>query len=139
MKKLFTVLSLTSFLALTACSDGASTTDTNENESQSDEASESVAEGNLIDDSTVTEGQWINFDGQEANSSSYVTTASITYDPSLSYELSGGAYVSYYDGDEFLETVLQNEAGPIKTVENADSIRLSFNEVFLDTLTLEDK
>jgi len=136
VKKIITILGVTSLLTLSACTNSESP-DSSEDTNQSTQTNENVSQGNLIDKDSVAKGQWINFEGQETVSSSYVTTDNITYDLNVTYELSGGSYVSYYNGEEFLETVLQNEPGPIESVDNADSIKLSFNETFLDTLKLE--
>jgi len=108
-------------------------------ESESRDDNESFSnDGGLIDLRT-TETGLIDFEGHISENSEYLITQSIPYDPDTVYELKEGAYISYYNEDEFIKTVLQNETGEIEQVEGADNIRMSFHKSFEDRISLNAK
>lgn len=142
-KSLF-VLSTTAFL-LTACGavkseepNGSSETN---DETSTEENFENNESGNLIDKEKLNEGGWINFDGKVKDQAEMMNTESIPYDPSKEYKLSSGAYITYFNGEEFIETKLiqDNIPGPIETVDEADSIKVSFHKDFIDIIELKEK
>ena len=118
-KFLLSILTLLGVLLLTACSN---------------------SDGNLIDTGSVTEGSWISYDGNVVENDEMMTSKSIDYDPAKNYEINRSSYVSYYSGDEFLETIQYSEDPPmtLETVEEADSVVISFNKYNQDTIELKE-
>lgn len=100
----------------------------------------SNSSGNLIDTGSVTEGSWISYDGNVVENEEMMTSKSIDYDPSKDYEINRSSYVSYYNGDEFIETIQYSDDPPmtLDTVEEADSIVISFNQYNEDTISLTE-
>ena len=100
----------------------------------------SNSNGNLIDTGSLTEGSWITYDGETVEKEEMRTTEPIEYDTSKDYEINRSSYVSYYNGDEFIETIQYSEDPPmtLDTVEEADSIVLSFNQYNEDTISLTE-
>ena len=100
----------------------------------------SNSDGNLIDTGSVTEGSWISYDGNVVENDEMMTSKSIDYDPAKNYEINRSSYVSYYNGDEFLETIQYSEDPPmtLETVEEADSVVISFNKYNQDTIELKE-
>lgn len=100
----------------------------------------SNSNGNLIDTGSLTEGSWITYDGETVRNEEMRSTEAIDYDPSKYYEINRSSYVSYYNGDEFIETIQYSEDPPmtLDTVEEADSIVLSFNQYNEDTISLTE-
>ena len=100
----------------------------------------SNSNGNLIDTGSLTEGSWITYDGETVENEEMRTTEPIDYDPSKDYEINRSSYVSYYNGDEFIETSQYSDDPPmtIDTVEEADSIVISFNQYNEDTISLTE-
>lgn len=150
----------TSLMVLSACngesSDGAEeseenadakTEETTESSGTSEESSEpsvteesaesEVEDGGLLDKSN-TEPGWINFAGEHGGNPDYVTTGTIEYDSSKQYELSEGAYIAYYSGEEFIETSQMEHGGPIQQVEGADNIRISYHKSFNKKINLTE-
>jgi len=58
------------------------------------------------------------------------TSDLIPYNSDKNYEINRSSYVSYFNGDEFIETKLYGEGLPlsIDSVEKADGIKVSFNQ-----------
>lgn len=110
----------------------------NESESTDDSNEEPSHESGLLDLSDTEEG-WLNFKGEVGSNAEYRITPAIEYNPNSDYEINNGAYVTYYNGDEFIKTVLHDEAGVIEQVDDADSIRLSFHNSFLDRISLTEQ
>jgi len=110
----------------------------NESESTDDSNGDPSHDSGLLDLNDTEEG-WLNFEGEVAGNEEYRITPAIEYNPDTDYEINDGAYITYYNGDEFIKTVLQNEAGEIEQVEDADSIRLSFHNSFMDRLSLTEQ
>ena len=100
----------------------------------------SNSDGNLIDTKSVTEGSWISYDGNVVENEEMMTSKSIDYDSANNYEINRSSYVSYYNGDEFLETIQYSEDPPmtLETVEEADSVVISFNKYNQDTIELKE-
>src|SRR5699024_9400867 len=84
----------------------------------------SVNADNLIDAGSATEGSWVGYDGDEVEDEEMVTSELIPYDPNTDYEINRSSYVSYFNGDEFIETKLYGEDLPltIDSIEDADGI-----------------
>ena len=100
----------------------------------------SNSEGNLIDTGSVTEGSWVSYDGKVVENEEMRSSEPIDYDPSKDYEINRSSYVSYYNGDKFIETIQYSDDPPmtIDTVEEADSIVISFNQYNEDTISLTE-
>jgi len=100
----------------------------------------SNSDGNLIDNGSLTEGSWVTYDGETVENEEMKSTEPIDYDPSKNYEINRSSYVSYYNGDEFLETIQYSEDPPmtLETVEEADSVVISFNNYNQDTIELKE-
>ncbi|SDL33521.1 hypothetical protein SAMN05216216_1446 [Lacicoccus qingdaonensis] len=116
-------------------------------ESENDNSTESEEEANNEDSShdsglldlNDTDPGWINYEGERTGSSEYQTTPPVEYDPSLQYEISVGAYIAYFNGDEFIDTVQQGSSGQIEQVEEADTIRVSYHNSFADRISLTEE
>src|SRR5699024_8766580 len=74
------------------------------NEESSEE--EPTHDTGLLDLSDTEEG-WLNFEGDVGGNAEYRITPEIEYNPDTDYEINNGAYVTYYNGDEFIKTVQQ--------------------------------
>ncbi|WP_026867655.1 hypothetical protein [Jeotgalicoccus marinus] len=100
----------------------------------------SNSDDNLIDTSSLNEGTWVTYDGEVVENDEMRSTEPIDYDPSKSYEINRSSYVSYYNGDEFIETIQYSDDPPmtVDTVEEADSIVVSFNQYNEDTINLTE-
>lgn len=96
---------------------------------------------NLIDAGSATEGSWVGYNGDEVEDEEMVTSELIPYDPNTDYEINRSSYVSYFNGDEFIETKLYGEDLPltIDSVEEADGIKVSFNQYNKDAIELVEK
>lgn len=115
------------FLLLAACSNSAMK---NENSERGQ---------NLIDTSDLIEGKWIDTKGVEHDNSDMLRTKNINYSETNEYTLSNPAYISYYSGDEFLETIrYSSEDAPttIKSLSEADKIVVSFFSKESEDITL---
>ena len=97
-------------------------------------------ESGLIDTASATSGSWMGYDGEAVENDEMMTTESIDYDPSKTYEINRSSYVSYYNGEEFIETIQYSGDPPmtLDTVEDADSIVISFNVYNEDTIKLQE-
>jgi len=93
-------------------------------------------ESSLIDLEIAETGQWVNYEGEYTQASDMIVTEYIPYSPDDEYMITEGTYISYYDGDEFIQTDLIQGDMPqeIASVEDADNIRLSFSQDFEDTM-----
>lgn len=94
---------------------------------------------NLIEHDLIEHGSWVDYNGENTEDDDMRVTETITYHPEGEYELNRSSYVSYYNGEEFLETVLYSEELPmeIDTVEEADNIRVSFNSYNEENISLK--
>lgn len=94
---------------------------------------------NLIDTGSLTEGSWMGYDGEAVENEEMRTTEKIDYDPATTYEINRSSYVSYFNGEDFIETIQYNGEPPmtLDTVEEADSIVISFNQYNEDTINLK--
>ena len=101
--------------------------------------SSSSDEGGLLDVGSATTGSWMGYNGEPVENEEMMTSESIDYNPSKTYEINRSSYVAYYNGDEFIETVLYSGEPPmtLETVEEADSIVVSFNEYNEDSIELK--
>lgn len=96
-------------------------------------------EGGLIDTGSATTGSWMGYDGEAVDNDEMMTSESIDYDPSKTYEINRSSYVSYFNGEDFIETIQYSGDPPmtLDTVEDADSIVVSFNVYNEDTIKLQ--
>ncbi|WP_020006130.1 acyltransferase family protein [Salinicoccus albus] len=108
-------------------------------ESSTEQSADSGSEDSNLLENTSTEPGWINFSGESGGNPEYVTTSPIEYNPDKEYELNEGAYIAYYNGDEFLETVQKENASTLEAVPEADHIRISYHESFEEKLELTEK
>ena len=109
----------------------------NESESTDDSNEEPSHDSGLLELSENEEG-WLNFEGDVGENSEYRITPEIEYNPDTDYEINNGAYVTYYNGDEFIKTVQQAE-GVIEQVEDADNIKVSYHNSFGNKISLIEK
>lgn len=93
---------------------------------------------NAVDMGSITEGSWLAYNGETVEDADMMSTDFIDYDPSQTYEINRSSYVSYFAGEEFIETVLYGEEPPmtLDTVEEADRIIISFNQYNEDAIEL---
>ncbi|WP_411843725.1 hypothetical protein [Salinicoccus sp. HZC-1] len=96
---------------------------------------------NLIDVDNVTEGSWVGYNGEDVEDEEMMTSELIPYNPEIDYEINRSSYVSYFNGDKFIETKLYGEELPltIDSVEEADGIKVSFNQYNKDAIELVEK
>lgn len=121
LKRVLFSMSMLSVLAVSAC------------------VSNSENAENLIEHDMIEHGLWVDYNGENTEDDDMRVTEAISYHPEGEYELNRSSYVSYYNGDEFLETVLYSEEPPmeIDTVEGADNIRVSFNSYNEENISLK--
>lgn len=121
--KLF-IVTVLSVLVLTACN------------SEYNQSSD-----NLIDTGSATEGSWVGYNGENVEDEEMLTSELIPYDSNENFEINRSSYVSYFNGDEFIETKLYSDDMPatIETVEDADGIKVSFNQYNKDAIELTAK
>src|SRR5699024_1191031 len=117
------LMAFTVIILLSAC---------NNNNSESD---------NLIDLNNATEGSWVGYNGENVEDEEMLTSELIPYDSNENFEINRSSYVSYFNGDEFIETKLYSDDMPatIETVEDADGIKVSFNQYNKDAIKLTAK
>ena len=113
-------------------------TSSGDTESNEDSVEETEQNNGLLDLSE-TENGWINFDGVLGGSYEYRTSQPVEYNPEQNYDLSTGAYIAYFNGDEFIQTVLYNEPTTIEQVPEADNIRVSYHNSFESKLALNEQ
>lgn len=96
---------------------------------------------NLIDTGSATEGSWVGYNGEDVEDEEMMSSELIPYDPNTDYEINRSSYVSYFNGDKFIETKLYGEDLPltIDSVEEADGIKVSFNQYNEDAIELIEK
>lgn len=141
MKKTYLFFSLMIVLVLTACNNE---TDKNTGEATNDTADNSVKEesgNNLFNPDNIEEGYWIGQSGKKLDAEEMIISNPISYDPSSVYEVNKTCYVTYMKDDEILETRMQDGPTPleIESVEEADQIRISFDNSKLDGFELIKK
>lgn len=122
MKKTLSLMSLfLGIMLLSACSSGS-------------------GENGLIDLGSATKGSWMGYKGEAVENEEMITSDTIDYDPSKTYEINRSSYVSYFNGEEFIETVQYSDDPPmtLDTVEEADNIVVSFNVYNEDTIKLQE-
>lgn len=98
------------------------------------------SDGNLIDTNSLTEGSWMGYNGEAVEKEEMRTTETIEYDASKKFEINRSSYVSFFNGDEFIETIQYSDDPPLTldTVEEADNIIISFNQYNEDTIELKE-
>lgn len=118
----------------------SNTVETDESSSSSAESQSTSSSTNLFDSNDVEEGYWIGQSGQEIQDSDMIISNFIDYNPNTEYQMNRTAYVSYYNGEELLSTILHSGSTPItvQTNEEADRIRISFDTSKLDNFELNE-
>jgi len=122
MKKTLSLMSLLlGIMLLSACSSGS-------------------GENGLIDLDSATAGSWMGYEGEAVENDEMITSDTIDYNPSKTYEINRSSYVSYFKGEEFIETIQYSDDPPmtLDTVEEADNIVVSFNVYNEDTIKLQE-
>lgn len=97
------------------------------------------SDDNLIDMGSLTEGSWMGYNGEAVENEEMMTTDFIDYDSSKTYEINRSSYVSYFNGEDFIETIQYSGEPPmtLDTVEEADRIMVSFNQYNEDSINLK--
>ncbi|MBF0753098.1 hypothetical protein IR135_02345 [Jeotgalicoccus nanhaiensis] len=97
------------------------------------------SDDNLMDMGSLTEGSWMGYNGEAVENEEMMTTDYIDYDPSNTYEINRSSYVSYFNGEDFIETIQYSGEPPmtLDTVEEADRIMVSFNQYNEDSINLK--
>src|SRR5699024_6423479 len=95
----------------------------------------------LLNDTEIEEGYYINYNGGESENEEMRTSDFIEYDAETDYSLTRPAYVSYYNGEEFLQTNLYVDNMPvlIESVPDATHVRVSFNQNNEDAIVFTDE
>ncbi|WP_235678835.1 hypothetical protein [Jeotgalicoccus sp. ATCC 8456] len=108
---------------------------------ESEKETEEQAATDLIEDSDIIEGYWINYSGVDDARSHMSRTDFIPYDASQDYTLTSAAYVSYFYGDSFIKTNNYGHEGPylIESVPEADQVIVSFGEPEADVVELRNE
>lgn len=84
---------------------------------------------NLINKVNSIDDSWIDYEGNQDNNNTMVQSQFIPYDPDNEYEVNYPTYISYYNGEEFLETIrYQDTPATIEAVAEADGVIVSFNK-----------
>src|SRR5699024_7984327 len=149
MKKGLLVFSLFGLLTIAGCSSNENNNSVENEESptsntggESSEGSESsTTENNLFNPKDIEEGYWIGQSGNEVENEDMIITNPIDYNPESYYEMNDTAYVTYMSGDEILSTILHDGETPVpvEVNENADQIRISFDNSKLDHFELTEQ
>lgn len=109
-------------LCLSACDSGLTSKSTSDN---------------LINKINIIEDRWINYEGESENNKAMNQSQFIPVDSQKTYKLDTDAYVSYFYGDEYIETILHEDSPQtIEMVEEADGIIISFNKENLNGIKL---
>src|SRR5699024_1128496 len=92
----------------------------------------------LIDMDSAAGGSWMGYEREAVENHEMITSDTIDYNPSKTYEINRSSYVSYFKGEEFIETIQYSDDPPmtLDTVEEADNIVVSFNVYNEDTIKL---
>lgn len=94
----------------------------------------------LTSQGEVTEGQWIDTNGEIQNNSEMISVGPIGYVPDEKKFINKTAYISYFDGDKFIKTELYDYENDfpveIESVSEANVIYISFNKKNSDTIQL---
>ncbi|WP_411843722.1 hypothetical protein [Salinicoccus sp. HZC-1] len=145
MKKLLNFSLLIFVLVLSACNNEAESSEeqkaqeTEDNKTSEESKNDSAA--NMFNSSEIEEGYWINENGVKSEKEKMVISAPMKYNPESKYIANKTLYVSYYSGEKFIKTILHDEKTPIELelVEEADNIRVSFDEKKLEDFKLTVK
>lgn len=144
MKKEIILLGLLSSVLLAACNNeeaSTETADTNSAAEQNNSDATDTNSDNLFDSNTIEEGIWISQNGDTVDKEGMILSEPIEYDPELTYLMNETAYVTYLNGDEIIKTLLMDEDRPItlETVDEADNIKVNFDEAKLENFELTTK
>lgn len=111
-------------------------------QNQSESANAEISEENilLVDRSDVTENQWIDTKGEIQKNSEMVSVGPVGYMSDEKYLINKTAYISYFNEDKFLKTILYDYKNDfpieIESVSEANEIYISFNKKNSDTIQL---
>lgn len=96
-------------------------------------------ETNLVNKVNAVENQWIDYNGEIELDNKMMKSQFIPYSSEADYKLNNDAYVSYYNGENFITTELHDAESELQTVEEADGVILSFNKENKDGIKLINK
>lgn len=91
---------------------------------------------NLLNKVNAVENQWIDYNGEIELDNKMMQSQFIPYSSEENYKVNNDAYVSYYNGEDFITTELHDAESELETVEEADGIILSFNKENKDGIKL---
>ena len=84
---------------------------------------------NLINKVNAIDDSWTNYDGEQERNNSMTQSQFIPYDSIQDYKVNYPTYISYYNGEDFIKTVLYKDPpDEIESVDEADGIVVSFNK-----------
>lgn len=93
------------------------------------ELNNTKANNNLINKVNAVDDSWTNYDGEQKLNNSMTQSQFIPYDSIQEYKVNYPTYVSYYNGEDFIKTVLyKNTPDEIESVDEADGLIVSFNK-----------
>lgn len=87
-----------------------------------------VTNHNLINKVNAVENQWINYDGTVEQDNNMMKSQFVPYNSNETYKVNNDTYVSYYKGENFIKTDLQDAETELESVEESDGVILSFNK-----------
>lgn len=91
----------------------------------------------MINKVNIIEDRWINYEGNSENNKKMNQSQYIPVDKESTYELDTDVYISYFNGDEFLGTILHEDTPQeIEMMEEVDGIILSFNKENINGIKL---
>lgn len=96
-------------------------------------------EKNLVNKVNAVENQWISYNGEVEFDNKMMNSQFIPYNSDEVYKVNNDAYVSYYEGEDFITTELHDAESELETVEEADGIILSFNKENKEGIKLINK
>lgn len=91
---------------------------------------------NLVNKVNAVENQWIGYNGEVEFDNKMMNSQFIPYNSEENYKVNNDAYISYYEGEDFITTELYDAESELETVEEADGIILSFNKENKDGIKL---
>lgn len=87
-----------------------------------------VTNHNLINKVNAVENQWINYDGTVEQDNNMMKSQFVPYNSNETYKVNNDTYASYYKGENFIKTDLQDAETELESVEESDGVILSFNK-----------
>ncbi|WP_052256867.1 hypothetical protein [Salinicoccus sp. YB14-2] len=89
------------------------------------------------------EGEWINTKGIKCKNENMYRTSKLRYNNNNTYFMHGNGYIAYYKGNKFIfgKRYFENKINmphKIESVQDVDSVVISFNKVWLENFTFEN-